>query len=170
VCATCSKAASARWATGSVRKVGNRVRITAQLIDAISGAHVWADRFDGSLEDVFELQDQVATSVVGAKLRLAEIERSRQKPTNSLDAYDLYLRALAEFHKWSADSFREAISLLCHALSIDPSYAPAAALLGTCRGWQLANGWEPLSEEAVAEAVDLFRQAVNAGKDDLDVL
>jgi TolB-like protein/class 3 adenylate cyclase len=158
---------------GSVRKAGNRVRITGQLIDTTTGAHIWADRFDASLDDVFELQDQVASSVVGAiepKLRLAEIERVRRKPTNNLDAYDLYLRALAEFHKWSADSLREAITLLRGVLSIDPSYAPAAALFGFCRGWQRANGWESLSDDAAAEAMGFARQAVDTSKDDPDVL
>ena len=87
---------------GSVRKAGNRVRITGQLIDTATGAHIWADRFDGALDDIFELQDQVASSVAGAiepRLRLAEIDRARRKPTENLDAYDLYLRALAETYK-----------------------------------------------------------------------
>ena len=84
---------------GSVRKAGHRVRITGQLIDALTGTHLWADRFDGALDDIFELQDQVASSVVGAiepRLRLAEIDRAKRKPTESLDAYDLYLRAEAQ--------------------------------------------------------------------------
>src|SRR5262249_19999213 len=83
---------------GALRKAGNRVRITGQLIDTASGAHIWADRFDGALDDIFELQDQVASSVVGAiepRLRQSEFERASRKPTESLDAYDLYLRALA---------------------------------------------------------------------------
>ena len=83
---------------GSVRKSGNRIRITGQLIDAASGAHLWADRYDGALEDVFELQDQVAASVVGAiepSMTQAEMERAKRKPTSSLDAYDYYLRAQA---------------------------------------------------------------------------
>lgn len=158
---------------GSVRKAGNRVRITGQLIDTTAGAHIWADRFDGSLDDIFELQDQVASSVVGAiepKLRLAEIERATRKPTNSLDAYDLYLRALAQFHKISAESYRETNRLLSNALSIDPSYAPAAAFFGLCRTWQRANGWDSLSDEEAAEAVGRARQAVDTGKDDPDVL
>ena len=82
---------------GSVRKAGNRVRITGQLIDTITGAHIWADRFDGALDDIFELHDEIASNVVGAiepKLRLSEIGRATRKPTESLDAYDLYLRAL----------------------------------------------------------------------------
>ena len=112
---------------GSVRKAGNRVRITGQLIDTATGAHIWADRFDGALDDIFELQDQVATSVVGAiepKLRQSEIERAARKPTESLDAYDLYLRALAEFNKFTEEGMREAIALLQRALAIDPGYAP----------------------------------------------
>jgi hypothetical protein len=87
---------------GSVRKAGNRVRITAQLIDTANAAHIWADRCDGALDDIFELQDQVASSVVGAiepKLRQSETERAIRKPTENLGAYDLYLRALAEFQK-----------------------------------------------------------------------
>jgi TolB-like protein/class 3 adenylate cyclase len=158
---------------GSVRKAGNRVRISGQLIDTTTGAHIWADRFDGALDDIFELQDLVASNVVGAvepKPRLAEIARAARKPTSSLDAYDLYLRALAQVHQWSAKSLREAIRLLRGALAIDPSYAPAAALFGFCRGWQRANGWEPLSDEMAAEAVGFVRQAAPAGKDDPDVL
>ena len=84
---------------GSVRKAGERVRITGQLIDAMTGAHIWADRFDGTLDDIFELQDQISSSVVGAiepKLRQSEIERTARKPSENLDAYDLYLRALAQ--------------------------------------------------------------------------
>ena len=87
---------------GSVRKAGNRVRITGQLIDAATGAHLWADRFDGSLDDIFELQDQVASRVVGViepRLRLTETDRASRKPTENLDAYDLYLRALAQTTK-----------------------------------------------------------------------
>jgi hypothetical protein len=88
---------------GSVRKVANRVRIVGQLIDASTGAHLWADRFDGGLDDIFDLQDKVAASVVGAiapKLEQAEIERAKRKPTESLDAYDCYLRGIASVHLW----------------------------------------------------------------------
>ena len=91
---------------GSVRKAGSRVRISGQLIDTATGAHLWADRFDGALEDIFDLQDQVTASVVGAiapKLEQAEIERARRKPTENLDAYDYYLRGLASVHQWTRE-------------------------------------------------------------------
>jgi len=112
---------------GSVRKAGNRVRITGQLIDTTTGAHIWAERFDGALDDVFELQDQVASNVVGAiepKLIVAETERAIRKPTDNLGAYDLYLRALAQFQKLTQPGRDAAIALLTQALAIDPSYAP----------------------------------------------
>jgi len=158
---------------GSVRKAANRVRITGQLIDTATGAHIWAGRFDGALEDIFELQDEVASHVVGAiepKLRQSEIERTARKPTESLDAYDLYLRALAEFHKFTEHSMHEAIALLSRALAIDPSYAPAAAMISWCRTFQRLQGWGPLSDAEVVEAVHLARQAIEAGKDDPDAL
>src|SRR5262249_49163865 len=106
---------------GSVRKAGNRVRITGQLIDTTSGAHTWADRCEDTLDDIFELQDRVTSSAVGAiepKLRHAEIERAARKPTKSLDAYDLYLRALAHLYKLTAEGVNEAIALLGRALEI----------------------------------------------------
>jgi len=124
---------------GSVRKTGNRVRINGQLIDTTTGAHIWADRFDGAPDNIFELQDQVASSVVGAiepKLRQSEIERARRKPTANLTAYDLYLRALAQSYRYTDEGAAEAVVLAWQALAIDPSYAPAAVLVGRCRGLQ----------------------------------
>ena len=158
---------------GSVRKAGQQVRITGQLIDTTTGAHIWADRFEGALDDVFELQDQVASSVVGAiepKLWQSEIERTARKPIYSLDAYDLYLRALAQFHRYTDESVRDAVALLKRALLIDPSYAPAAAMMGWCRGWQRLQGWGSLSDAGVAEAVRLAIHAIETGKDDPDAL
>jgi adenylate cyclase len=158
---------------GSVRKAGNRVRITGQLIDTTTGAHIWADRIDGSLDDIFELQDQVASTVVGAiepRLRLSEIERAARKPTESLDAYDLYLRAVAQTHKFTEESLREAVALAKNALAIDPSYVPATALIGWCRTLQRVQGWGSVSDAEIAEAVLLARQAIEVGRDDPDVL
>jgi hypothetical protein len=112
---------------GSVRKAGNRVRITGQLIDVETGAHLWADRFDGSLEDVFEIQDKVASSiagVIGPALQAAETVRSANRPTNDLTAYDLYLRACAVWP--SARQIPEALRLLEQAISRDPRYGPAS--------------------------------------------
>jgi len=158
---------------GSVRKAQNRVRITGQLIDTATGAHIWADRFDGTLDDIFDLQDQVASSVVGAiepKLLQSEIERATRKPTDSLDAYDLYLRALAQFHKYAEKNIRQAIALLKRAAAIDPSYAPAAAMIGLCRMHQRLHGWGLISEAEVAEGVRLARLAIEEGRDDPDTL
>jgi TolB-like protein len=158
---------------GSVRKAGNRVRITGQLIDTASGAHIWADRFDGMLDDIFELQDQVASSVAGAiapKLRYAEIERASRKPTESLDAYDLYLRALTRVRHFSDESFAEAIDLLRQALAIDPFYVSAAALLSWSHNQRRIGGWGTVSTADIAEAVRLARWALDAGRDDPDTL
>ena len=156
---------------GSVRKAGNRIRITGQLIDTTTGAHIWANRFDGAFDDIFELQDEVAGNVVAAiepKLRQSEIERAGRKPTESLDAYDLYLRALAEFHKLSLDGYRACIALLRRALEIDPSYMPAAGLVGWCRIRQ--RGLGAVTQEEIDEAVALARQVIASGKDDPDAL
>ncbi len=157
---------------GSVRKAGNRVRITGQLIDTATSAHIWADRIDGTLDDIFELQDQVASSVAGAiepKLRLAEIERVARKPTESLDAYELYLRALAHFHKHSLDGFDAAIGLLRQALAMDPDYAPAAGLIGYVRQSQRVQG-VTLSDAELNEALRLAGHAIDVGRDDPDAL
>jgi adenylate cyclase len=113
---------------GSVRKGGNRVRITGQLIDAGTGAHLWADRFDGDLADVFELQDQVTESVVGTiapKLEQAEIERAKRKPTESLDAYDYFLRGMAAFYQFNKKANEEALALFTRATELDPNFASA---------------------------------------------
>jgi TolB-like protein/class 3 adenylate cyclase/tetratricopeptide (TPR) repeat protein len=156
---------------GSVRKAGNRVRITGQLIDTATGAHIWADRFDGALDDIFELQDEVASGVAGAiepKLRSAEIERAIRKPTENLGAYDLYLRALAQFWKWTPDGRGEAIDLLRRALAIDPSYAAAAGLFAWCR---VVEGTRRLvSAQERDEGWHFARLAVEKGNEDPDAL
>jgi TolB-like protein/class 3 adenylate cyclase len=158
---------------GSVRKAGNRVRITGQLIDTATGAHIWADRFDSMLDDIFELQDEVATSVMGAiepQLRHEEIERATRKPTESLDAYDLYLRALGQFHRYSEEGIQNAIALSRRALTIDDAYAPAAAMIGRCRIFQRAQGWGVISQTETEEALRLARQVIEVSKDDSDAL
>jgi adenylate cyclase len=156
-----------------VRKAGNRVRITGELIDTTTGAHIWAERFDGALDDIFELQDQAASSVAGAiepKLRQSEIERASRKPTANLTAYDLYLRALAQSYRLTEDGVADAIVLTRQALVIDPSYAPAAALVGWCRVLQRVRGWGALADEDIAEACLLARQALEAERDDTETI
>ena len=158
---------------GSVRRGGNRVRITGQLIEAATGSHIWADRFDGALADVFDLQDQVTASVVGAiepKLRTAEIERAQRKPTDSLDAYDLYLRALPHFHALTFAGSDEALRLLRRAFELDPTYALAAALAARCYAYRGAQGWAADLNEEADEAVRLAHAALDADSDDPDVL
>jgi TolB-like protein len=121
---------------GSVRKAGNRVRITGQLIDAATGTHLWADRFDSQLEDIFDLQDQITSSVIGPifpQLERAEIERAKGKPTESRQAYDYYLRALSSLHhRFTRDGNIEAVELLRRANVIDPEFAAAYALRAHC--------------------------------------
>jgi adenylate cyclase len=158
---------------GSMRKAGNRVRITGQLIDTTTGAHIWADRFDGALDDIFELQDEIASRVAGAiepKLRQSEIERARRKPTESLDAYDLYLRALAQFHKLTEESYSEAIRLAEQALDIDSSFAPAGALIGWAVMRQVSQGWTRPDEARLAEITTLARRAIVSDRENSEVL
>jgi TolB-like protein/Tfp pilus assembly protein PilF len=158
---------------GSVRKSANRVRIAGQLIDASSGTHLWADRFEGALEDVFELQDQVTASVVGAiapRLQQAEIERARHKPIESLDAYDLYLRGLANAYKWSRASTDEALRLFYKAIELDPDFSAAYAAAASCFGIRKRSGWVIDRDQEVAEARRLARRAVQLSKDDATVL
>jgi TolB-like protein/Tfp pilus assembly protein PilF len=158
---------------GSVRKAGNRVRITGQLIDTTTSAHTWAGRFDGALDDIFGLQDQVASNVAGAiepKLRQSEIERASRKPAANLTAYDLYLRALAQSYRYTEEGLAEAVVFARQALAIDPSYAPAAAMVGRCRWLQRVQGWGALSTADVAEACRLARQALEAERDDAETI
>jgi TolB-like protein len=154
---------------GSVRKAANRVRITAQLIDAGSGAHLWADRFDGALENIFELQDQVTERVVGAiapKLEQAEIERAKRKPTESLDAYDCYLRAHATIHPWTRAGNEEALRLFYRAIELDPEFACAYGMAAWCRVQRKVGGWMEDPVRELAETARLAHRAAELGKDD----
>jgi len=153
---------------GSVRKAGSRIRISGQLIDTVSGGHVWADRFDGTFEDVFELQDRVASSVVGAiepRLQRAEIERSVRKPTESLDAYDYFLRGMASFHLYTKESLRDAWRHFKQATQVDPNYASPFGMGAWCVAQFKANGWLE-SDSELAEGTAWARQAAAVGTDD----
>jgi TolB-like protein len=154
---------------GSLRKAGGRIRITAQLIDAITGTQLWADRYDGSLEDIFELQDQITSNVVGAiplQLESAEIERTKHKPTNSLDAYDCYLRGMAGMYKWSPAGIAEALRYFYRAIEIDPDYGIAYAMAARCFNVRSVTTPLEFGAEDVAEAQRLCRLAADLGRND----
>ena len=158
---------------GSVRKAGAKVRITGQLIDASNGAHIWADRFDGDLSDVFELQDQITTTVVGAitpKLRQAEMERARRKPTESLDAYDLYLRALPHIDARTIEGNREALRFLTLASQKDDRFALAHAAAASCYATRKSYGWLENPDVERVESLRLTRIALDIDQDDGEVL
>jgi len=154
---------------GGVRKAANRVRITAQLIDAASGENLWADHFDGEIEDIFALQDQVAMSVIGAlapKLEQAEIERARRKPTENLDAYDYFLRGMASFYRRTKEANDEALRLFSRAIELDPDFASAYGMAAWCYVWRKINGWMTDRGREATEAARLARRTVELGKDD----
>ena len=158
---------------GSVRRAGNRLRFMGQLVDATSGAHIWADRFDGELTDVFALQDQFTESIVTAiepTLQLAEIERLKHKPAASLDAYDLLLRAQQLEHEFTAESLAAAIRCTEQAHAIDPNYAPAMALAAYCYGERIIQDWTNDAAAEAAEGLRLTARALEFGPDDGNVL
>lgn len=158
---------------GSVRKVGSRVRITGQLIDAARGAHLWADRFDSQLEDVFDLQDQVTSRVIDAishQLEHAEIERAQRKPTENLQAYDYYLRALASFYRFTREANQEALKLTEIASGMDPEFAAAYALGARCYVQRKAFGWSTGAPQEQIETRRLARRAIELDKNDPSVL
>jgi TolB-like protein len=155
---------------GSVRKAGNRVRITAQLIEAATNRHLWADKFDGGLEDVFDLQDQVTSAVVSLiapKLEMAEIERVRQKPTEKLDSYDLYLRGTALLHQ---RTWPQAYGFFKAAIERDPDYAAAHAMVAWALLIRQSVSGAPLSAEAKDEAISHARKASRLANEDAFVL
>jgi len=156
---------------GSVRKGGGRVRITAQLIDAQTGAHLWADRFDGSLEDVFDLQDKVAVSVAGViepTLRQAEIDRARRKRPENLDAYDFYLRALPFAYTSMPDEAEKALGFLERAIKLEPDLAVGHAMIAWSHEQRYLRGG--LLEEEKIAALRHARLAIAAGSDDATAL
>jgi TolB-like protein/class 3 adenylate cyclase/Flp pilus assembly protein TadD len=154
---------------GSIRKSGNRVRITGQLVDAATGNHIWADRYDSTLEDIFDVQDRVTMSVIGAmtpQLERAEIARAQRKPTESLQAYDYHLRALASSYRYTREANIEALKLTQMANNLDPNFARPFALAADCLVQRWAFGWSAGSAEDVEEARRLARRAIEIDKDD----
>ncbi len=158
---------------GSVRRAGNRLRFTGQLIDTTSGTHIWADRFEGEFSDVFELQDRFTESVVAAvepNLQLAEIERIKNKAATNLDAYDLLLRAQQLEYAFTEESLVTALCRLKQALAIDPCYASAMALAACCYAGRNIQGWAQDPTREAVEGLELASRAVELGKDDGNVL
>jgi adenylate cyclase len=152
---------------GSIRKAGSRVRIVGQLVDGTTGHHVWADRFDGDVSDIFELQDQVTESVVGAvepSIRLEEIRQARTKPTSSITAYDLYLRALPGFYSMTHEGFADVRRLTNEALTIDPGFTLAKALGAYIRSISVSQCWhEP---DDIRVAVRMAREVLAEARED----
>ena len=157
---------------GSVRKAGDRLRITGQLIEAENGVHLWADRFDGGLADIFDLQDQITAQVIGAiapRVEQAEIERARRKTAN-LDAYDYYLRAWAAIYRFSSEGSQEALVLLEKAIALDPDFAIAYATAAVCYFIRRAFSWSTDPAHEAAEAERLARRAMELDSSDARVL
>jgi len=153
---------------GSVRKSGSRVRIVAQLIEAQSGAHIWADRYDGDLSDIFALQDEITERIVSAvelSVQAAEIKRTRAKPTDSLTAYDFYLRALPAWFGQTDDEYKRTQALLGKAIEVDPEYAEALGILTDSVNTRIMQGWHESWSRGVDEASRLAGRALAAGPD-----
>ena len=154
---------------GSVRRAGQHVRITGQLIDTATGMHLWANRFEGKLEDIFALQDRVTASVVGAitpKLEELDIERAKRMPTESLRAYDYYLRAKASFNRWTRDGNNEALRLCHRAIEIDPDFASAYGMAAWCYAQRSMSGWMFDRQQETPEVHRLAARAVELGQND----
>jgi len=153
---------------GSVRKAAGKVRITGQLIDAATGVHLWADRFEGDLSDIFDLQDRMTESVVSAiapKMFQTEIDLAVRR-SNNLNAYDLYLRASSHSKSWTRGGLAEALRLASRALEIDPRCGLAATLAGDCHLGNVRQGWATDPKSDIAEGLRLLRLALSIdGKD-----
>lgn len=154
---------------GSVRRAGTRVRISGQLVDAATGRQLWADRYEGGLADVFDLQDQMTASVVGAvapRLERAEIERAQRKPTASLDAFDHFMRGMAGIHGWTREANAAAFACFNRAIALDPNFAAAHAMAARCFSQRKSSGWVADRDEDIMIAGKLARQAAELGVDD----
>jgi len=158
---------------GSVRRSGQKIRITAQLVDAATGMHLWAEHYDGVVEDVFDLQDQITASVVGSiqpSIRAAEIERARRKRPESLDAYDLVMRALPQVWALDREANKEAARLLDKALLLDPGYPLALSLAAWCRSQRIVYNWSQNIAEDKRETLRQAQAAAALGHDDPFIL
>ena len=154
---------------GSVRRSADRVRTTAQLIDALSGAHLWAERFDGALEDVLDLQDRIAARVVGEiepRLAQVELERGRRKSTANLGAYDYYVRAVANCYPTTKEQSDELLALAYEAIELDPAFASAYGIAAWYHTRRAVNQWTADGAQERASALQLARQAAELGKED----
>ncbi|ANT53196.1 BTAD domain-containing putative transcriptional regulator [Mesorhizobium amorphae] len=154
---------------GSVRKAGSRLRVAGQLIEAAAGVSLWADRFEGGVSEVFELQDLVASSVIGAispKLEQAEMARAKRKPTESLDAYDHYLRGMASLYRWTREGLEAALPQFYKAIELDPDFAAAKGAAAWCYFWRMANGWMTDRQNETAEVSRLVGNVAIASQDD----
>jgi adenylate cyclase len=157
---------------GSVRKAAGKVRITGQLIDASTGAHLWADRFEGDMSDIFALQDQMTESVVSAiapKLLQTEIELAARRRPDNLSAYDLYLRAMPRFYSMTREGSAEALQLFNRALEIDSRFGAAATMAASCHFFNILQGWAPLKPE-IEEVTRLLRAALGIDENDPEAL
>jgi adenylate cyclase len=158
---------------GSVRKAGSRLRITGQLVEAATGSHLWANRFDGALEDVFDLQDQITSNVAGAiepHLQRAEIERAQRKPTNDLDAYDYYLRGIGMLQQGRSQRAAEAQALFTKAYELDPEFGVALGWAAMCVYFRENDNLLSADAPEIAEAIRLARLAAKKGSDDAEAL
>ena len=154
---------------GSVRKSADRIRVTGQLIDTSTGAHLWADRFDGTLKDIFDLQDDITLRVVGAiapKLEDAEILRAMRKPTENLNAYDVFLRGMSHFHKASRDEISEALKLFLRAVELDENFSTAYGMAAWCLLRRKMNGWADDAQSELSRTAQVCERAIECGKDD----
>ena len=158
---------------GTVRKAGNRLRISGQLVDAATAVQIWADRFEGELEDIFDLQDRVAANVVLAlvpQVRHAEMSRARRKPTESIDSHITYMRAMASFHTWSRNGIDEALRLAYRAIELDPNYPTPYALALSCFGLRRSAGWVTDAAHDIAETRRMTDRIAEIGHDDFFAL
>lgn len=154
---------------GSVRRAANRLRITAQLIDATTGGHLWANRFDGAADDIFDLQDQVTESVIGSiipKLEETEFHRAKSKVTENLDAYEFYLRATMHFNRWTKESIVEALKLFSRAIELDPEFASAHGLAAWCYTRRRQSKWMDDYPREMAELERLARRSIELANND----